>query len=147
MSSCHINQSHHRGWHEITVLFTREFLCDTRQPWLHVVLCILLKWVIWFHRLTDWRVTTPWLTLTTSRCGRCATGTRCLTSQSRRKTFCGGTGNVYMVMYHGEGFLKVYEWFVRIAYKRPLNKIITFYAFHCCMGRIFPTIIRLGCIT
>lgn len=46
----------------------------------------------WYQRVTGWRVTTPWLTATTSSSVRCVTETRCLKSLSRRKTFCGGTG-------------------------------------------------------
>lgn len=51
---------------------------------IHILLC--------YHRVTDWHVTTPWLTTTMSSFGRCVTETRCLKSLSRKKTSSGGTG-------------------------------------------------------
>lgn len=63
-----------------------------RSPcWPYTVLT-LMHMLLCCHRVTDWHVTTPWLTTTMSSFGRCVTETRCLKSLSRKKTSSGGTG-------------------------------------------------------
>lgn len=63
-----------------------------RSPCGPYAVLTLIHMLLCYHRVTDWHVTTPWLTTTMSSFGRCVTETRCLKSLSRKKTSSGGTG-------------------------------------------------------